>query len=118
MNTSENSCQLPLSGQKCVACEGGIPKLSTSEIDGHLSELDHGWRVVDGHHLYRSYTFEDFKTALRFTNQVGTMAEAEGHHPDILLGWGKVEITLWTHAVDGLTLNDFILASKVSTILD
>jgi 4a-hydroxytetrahydrobiopterin dehydratase len=64
----------------------------------------------------RAYKFPDFKSALAFVNQVGDLAEAQGHHPDILLGWGKVEITLWTHAVDGLTESDFILAAKIDQL--
>jgi 4a-hydroxytetrahydrobiopterin dehydratase len=65
----------------------------------------------------RAFKFPDFKSALAFVNRVGGVAEEQGHHPDILLGWGKVEITLWTHAVDGLTESDFILAAKIDQLL-
>src|ERR1019366_7112064 len=64
----------------------------------------------------RAFKFPDFKSALAFVNRVGGVAEEQGHHPDILLGWGKVEITLWTHAVDGLTESDFILAAKIDQL--
>jgi len=74
------------------------------------------WNVVNQHHLVRSYKFPDFKSALAFVNRVGALAEEQGHHPDILLGWGKVEITTWTHAVDGLTESDFILAAKIDQL--
>ena len=77
-----------------------------------LAELGHGWRVVDGHHLEKEYAFPDFATALAFTNRVGAVAEAEGHHPDIHLAWGKVRLTVWTHKIDGLTESDFIFAAK------
>jgi 4a-hydroxytetrahydrobiopterin dehydratase len=88
--------------------------LSFPEIASFMSQLDEGWSVVEGHHLSKRYGFKNFKDALDFTNRVGALAEAEGHHPDITVGWGKAEVALWTHAVDGLTKNDFILAAKIS----
>ncbi|HEX5133458.1 MAG TPA: 4a-hydroxytetrahydrobiopterin dehydratase [Candidatus Krumholzibacteria bacterium] len=75
-------------------------------------KLGGGWKVVDEHHLEKSYEFADFATALAFTNRVGAIAEAEGHHPDIHLAWGRVGLTIWTHKIDGLTESDFILAAK------
>lgn len=77
-----------------------------------LGELGGGWGAVDDHHLEKTYAFGDFKQALDFTNSVGAIAEAEGHHPDIYLAWGKVRITIWTHKIDGLTESDFILAAR------
>jgi len=74
------------------------------------------WTVTNEHHLSRQFRFPDFKQALEFVNQVGEIAEAEGHHPDILLAWGKVEITLWTHTIDGLTESDFIMAAKIDRL--
>jgi 4a-hydroxytetrahydrobiopterin dehydratase len=71
-----------------------------------------GWKVVNEHHITKSFTFPDFKAALAFVNKVGEVAESQGHHPDILLGWGKAEITTWTHKINGLTESDFILAAK------
>jgi len=71
---------------------------------------------VDGHHLVRAFKFPDFKSALAFVDKVGVVAEQQGHHPDIFLAWGKVEITTWTHAVDGLTESDFILAAKIDRL--
>ena len=84
--------------QRCVPCEGGVPALSAEEAAGYLVQLGAGWRIVDGHHLEQEYRFANFLEALGFVNQVGEVAESEGHHPDIQLGWGKVEISLWTHA--------------------
>jgi 4a-hydroxytetrahydrobiopterin dehydratase len=75
------------------------------------------WNVVDEHHLVRLYKFPDFKSALDFVNRVGALAEDQGHHPDIALAWGKAEITIWTHAVNGLTESDFILAAKIDRLL-
>jgi 4a-hydroxytetrahydrobiopterin dehydratase len=115
MNSIQES-NAPLAEQRCAACEGGVESLSADDVDRIAATLEAGWRVVDGHHLLRTFKFKDFKSALAFTNRVGELAEEEGHHPDITLGWGKAEITLYTHAVDGLTQNDFILAAKISRL--
>ena len=74
------------------------------------------WRIVDNHHLEREYAFPDFKTALAFVNEIGVAAEEADHHPDILLGWGKVRLTLWTHTANGLTERDFALADKIERL--
>jgi 4a-hydroxytetrahydrobiopterin dehydratase len=72
--------------------------------------------VVEGHHLLKVYTFPDFRTALDFVNGAGEIAETEGHHPDLILSWGKVEVKIWTHKIDGLTESDFILAAKIEQL--
>jgi 4a-hydroxytetrahydrobiopterin dehydratase len=74
------------------------------------------WKAVNEHHLTRAYSFPDFKQALAFVNRVGEVAEQQGHHPDILLTWGKAEITLWTHKIDGLTPSDFVMAAKIDRL--
>jgi 4a-hydroxytetrahydrobiopterin dehydratase len=74
------------------------------------------WNAVNEHHLARTFTFPDFKQALDFVNRVGALAEEQGHHPDILLAWGKAEITLWTHKINGLTESDFIMAAKINQV--
>ncbi|MGA9530156.1 MAG: 4a-hydroxytetrahydrobiopterin dehydratase [Terriglobales bacterium] len=101
-----------------VPCRGGVPALKGDELAAIHRQLPQSalWKVVNEHHIVRSYSFPDFKSALDFVNKVGVLAEEQGHHPDILLGWGKVEITLWTHKVDGLTESDFILAAKIDRI--
>jgi 4a-hydroxytetrahydrobiopterin dehydratase len=71
------------------------------------------WHVISNHHIEREFRFPDFKTALNFTNKIGAIAEEQGHHPDIYLGWGKVDVKIWTHKIDGLTESDFILAAKI-----
>lgn len=84
-----------------------------------LHDLSHqlpNWKVMNEHHIVRMFTFPDFKRALAFVDRVGSLAEEQGHHPDILLTWGKAEITLWTHAVNGLTESDFILAAKIDAL--
>jgi 4a-hydroxytetrahydrobiopterin dehydratase len=105
-----------LTSKQCIPCSGGVPPLAAPEREKLLAELGHGWRVVDGHHLEKEYAFPDFKSALAFTNRVGDLAEAEGHHPDIHLAWGKVRIVIFTHKIDGLTESDFILAAKAERL--
>lgn len=87
-----------------------------AELHKQLPEWAH-WQVVNEHHITRKFTFSNFKQALDFVNRVGALAEQQGHHPDILLTWGKAEITLWTHKVDGLTESDFIMAAKIDRLL-
>ena len=104
-----------LASRNCVPCRGGMPPLKGEEISKLSSELQ-GWQVVNEHHLKKSYKFTDFREALAFVDQVGHLAESEGHHPDISFGWGWAEITLWTHKIDGLSESDFILAAKVDRL--
>ena len=104
-----------LADQKCVPCRGSVPRLHGNELDRFHAQVPN-WTVVNGHHIQREFRFEDFKQALEFVNRVGELAESEGHHPDILLAWGKAEITLWTHKIDGLTESDFILAAKIDRV--
>jgi 4a-hydroxytetrahydrobiopterin dehydratase len=107
-----------LAAKQCVPCKGGTPPLAGKELEELLAQLGpNGWRVVDGHHLEKSYKFPDFVQALAFVNRVGAVAEEQGHHPDIALGWGKVTITTWTHKIDGLTESDFVLAAKADAAL-
>jgi len=104
-----------LADKTCVPCKGGVPPLKGAELHSFSHQLPN-WNVVNEQHLTRTYTFPDFKDALEFVNRVGAVAEEQGHHPDILLTWGKVEITLWTHKVDGLTESDFIMAAKIDQL--
>ena len=101
-----------LASKNCVPCRGGTPALKGIELDHLLKDVP-DWQIVNDHHITRTFTFPDFKQALAFTNKVGAIAEDQGHHPDILLAWGRVEVTIWTHAAKGLTESDFILAAKV-----
>ena len=75
-----------------------------------------GWRVNEEHHISKTFTFPDFRQALGFVNRAGEVAEEQGHHPDIYLSWGRVEIKLWTHKIDGLTESDFIMAAKIDEL--
>ena len=105
-----------LAQEQCQSCEEATGKLEAPEIAGLQGQLHPAWQVRDGHHLERAFQFKDFRQALNFTNRVGELAETQGHHPDILLGWGKVAVTLWTHSVGGLTRADFVLAAKIDQI--
>ncbi|MDH3290082.1 MAG: 4a-hydroxytetrahydrobiopterin dehydratase [Gemmatimonadota bacterium] len=101
-----------LAAQQCVPCRGGVPPLTGKQIRTLLAKLGGEWSVLDEHHLTKTYSFDDFAQALDFTNRVGAIAEEQGHHPDILLSWGKVGLQIWTHKIDGLTESDFVLAAK------
>lgn len=107
-----------LADKTCIPCRGGTPSLKGHDLASIHQQLSDPsrWRIVTEHHIVRAYKFPDFKSALAFVNKIGEVAESQGHHPDILLGWGKVEITIWTHAVDGLTESDFILAAKIDQL--
>jgi 4a-hydroxytetrahydrobiopterin dehydratase len=104
-----------LSSRKCVPCHGGVPRLHGEEIKSYLKSLK-GWEVIDEHHLKKLFTFQDFKKALELVNLIGEIAEEEGHHPDICFGWGRAEITIYTHAINGLSESDFILAAKIDKV--
>lgn len=99
----------------CVPCEGGYP-LADKDIR-ELEKQIEGWSVVEDHHLEKEFSFDDFRQALDFVTKVGEIAETEGHHPDIFLTYGKVKISLMTHALDGLSENDFILAAKIDGLV-
>jgi 4a-hydroxytetrahydrobiopterin dehydratase len=102
-----------LASKECIPCKGGVPPLKGDAIARLLDQLGEGWDVVDEHHLEKVYTFKDFREALDFTNRVGDIAESQGHHPEIHLGWGRVKLEVWTHKIDGLTESDFVFAAKV-----
>jgi 4a-hydroxytetrahydrobiopterin dehydratase len=104
-----------LASKHCVPCRGGVAAFKGQELRDLANQLP-GWRIINEHHLTREYAFPDFKTALEFVNRAGEVAEREGHHPNIAFTWGKVEITIYTHKVDGLTESDFILAAKLEQL--
>jgi len=106
-----------LAEEACEACTGSTPVVSGAERDALLAELHADWRISDdGATMARSFRFGDFAEAFAFATRVAFVAEAEEHHPDLLVGWGRCEVRLTTHAVKGLTRNDFIVAAKVDQI--
>jgi 4a-hydroxytetrahydrobiopterin dehydratase len=105
-----------LATMRCVPCEGGIPPLGNVQACALLPRLSPGWQVVEGHHLYRELSFATHRAAVAFVNRASQVAEEQGHHPALLLTWGRVDITIWTHAIDGLSTNDFILAARLDQV--
>lgn len=105
-----------LTHKVCVPCQGGIPALRIDEANLFLEKTP-GWSLIENAmKLHRSFKFDNFVLALAFVNKVGTLAEEEGHHPDLEFGWGYVNITVYTHKINGLHENDFILAAKINAI--
>lgn len=104
-----------LASRQCVPCRGGVPPMKGAEINEFANQLS-SWEVVDEHHLKKTYKFTNFRDTLNFVIRVGELAEEQGHHPDICFGWGKAEITIWTHKIDGLTESDFVLAAKIDQL--
>lgn len=105
-----------LSEKKCVPCEGNVPPL-TPEAAAELNKQLNGWMVVDEAHLLtKHFTFKDFKQTMEFVNKIAVVAEAEGHHPDLTVTYGGVTVELMTHAIGGLSENDFILAAKIDAL--
>ncbi len=113
MTHGEPACDL--SKRTCVPCRGGVPALRGAQITPLHKQLT-GWDVIDESRLAKSYSFPDFVTALAFVNRIGDLAEQQGHHPDICLAWGRVDITIWTHKINGLTESDFVLAAKIDEL--
>ena len=107
-----------LTKRQCDACRAGAPIATEEEIKTYLPQIP-DWEIVEEEgikRLTRTYFFHDFKAALAFTNKLGQVAEAEGHHPAILTEWGKVNVRWWTHKIRGLHRNDFIMAAKSEKI--
>ncbi|MEO6462883.1 MAG: 4a-hydroxytetrahydrobiopterin dehydratase [Candidatus Eisenbacteria bacterium] len=107
-----------LAGERCVACHAGAPRLDDTGALALLAELP-AWsiEVVDGvPRLSRAFAFADFKSALAFADRIGAEAEAEGHHPELRVAWGKVTVGWWTHAIGGLHRNDFVMAARTSLL--
>ncbi len=105
-----------LADRQCVPCTKGAEPLKGEGIRRLSKELGPEWHVVEEHHLEREFRFDDFRQALDFVNEVGELAEEQGHHPDIFLSYGKVKIQLWTHKINGLHENDFIVAAKIDAL--
>ncbi|ARN84466.1 4a-hydroxytetrahydrobiopterin dehydratase [Candidatus Nucleicultrix amoebiphila] len=105
-----------LGQEKCQVCEGYINPLGLDDIKHYMTEIDSEWQVNEKGHLVRQYKFKNFKEALDFANKIGKLAEEEGHHPNLIVGWGRCTIELWSHNIKGLSKNDFILSSKIDAL--
>ena len=105
---------MDLTQKKCKPCEGSMPPLAEEKANELLNQIP-GWEIKDGH-VFRQFKFKNFRESISFVNKVAEIAEQEGHHPDIIINYNKVAIELWTHAVNGLSENDFILSAKINAI--
>ena len=107
--------------KKCVPCEGGVHPFDISEIHKYQKKID-GWDVAKNkdknYMLEKRFEFKNFLESQKFVNEVGKISEEEGHHPDIIFGWGYAQINITTHAIEGLSENDFILAAKIDNIVN
>jgi 4a-hydroxytetrahydrobiopterin dehydratase len=111
---------MSLAEARCVPCRGGEPPLAREEIEALRREVP-AWNVVERDgilRLERTFAFPDFAAALRFTNQVGELAEREGHHPALVTEWGRVTVSWWTHKIRGLHRNDFVMAAKTDRLYE
>lgn len=107
---------MSLVAKRCVPCEGGVPKLDGDAVNILLSQID-GWSVLNDK-LRRTLEFDDFLAAMKFVNEMAELAESEAHHPDFCVHYNQVDITVWTHAIGGLSENDFILAAKIDELTE
>lgn len=105
-----------LVNKTCIPCQAGTPPLTAAETDRLLLKLGSQWMLNEKGHLHKEYKFKDFLTAMAFANKIATLAEQQGHHPDLSIAWGKCGIEIWTHKINGLSESDFILAAKIDSI--
>ena len=107
--------------KKCVPCEGGVTPFDISEIHKYQKKVD-GWSVIKNEKnvffLEKKFNFKNFLDSQKFVNSIGKISEDEGHHPDIIFGWGYAKINITTHAIEGLSENDFILAAKIDKLIN
>ncbi len=101
-----------LADRQCVPCRGGVPSLRGAELRAFSDQLP-DWTAIEEHHIAKTFLFPDFRQALAFGNQVGELAEEQGHHPDLTLSWGKVDVVIFTHKIRGLSESDFVLGAKI-----
>ena len=105
-----------LRAQACEACTAETPLLSRAQIEQLTAQVSPAWRVVEGRQLQRRHRFDDFASAFALAARIAAVAEEEGHHPEMTVGWGHLDVAITTHAVGGLTNNDFILAAKIDSL--
>jgi 4a-hydroxytetrahydrobiopterin dehydratase len=106
-----------LARRQCVPCKAGIPPLAPDRVESLRRQISRDWKLIDGHHLEREFRVKDFRQALALANRFGEIAEGQNHHPDLLVSWGKLRLTLYTHAINGLHENDFILAARIDALV-
>lgn len=102
-----------LTEKKCVPCEGGVPPFDKSKIEEYVKFLPEGWGIVDDKMLRKEFKFKGFPDTIAFVNKIALIAQAEGHHPDLQVHYSKLVVDFSTHAIGGLSENDFIMAAKI-----
>ena len=107
---------LELAQKQCAPCHGGTPPLKGDSLQTLFRKLENDWKIIDEHHLQKDYAFDSYKEAVRFTNLIANLAESEGHHPELLLSFINVRVSIWTHKIDGMVESDFIFAAKSDQI--
>lgn len=107
---------MKLANKKCIPCEGGILALGKAEITNYMKLINKDWDLIDGKRISKNFAFVNYRHTIDFVNKVADLAEEEGHHPVMHINYGKIQIELWTHAINGLSENDFILAAKIDNI--
>lgn len=110
------STNCDLADMTCQPCRGGMLPMSRDAAKRMLTRLDAAWALNEAGHLVRNFAFKDFMEALGFANALGAIAEAQGHHPDLLVAWGRCGVEIWTHKIQGLAEADFILAAKADRV--
>ncbi|HXH19692.1 MAG TPA: 4a-hydroxytetrahydrobiopterin dehydratase [Chitinophagales bacterium] len=109
---------MELTQKKCIPCEKGTTPFNETEIKAYARKLRAKWDVEDGKKIKRKFKFTDFRETIAFVNRIAEVAEEERHHPDLFITWNILEVTLWTHAIGGLSENDFILAAKIDELYE
>lgn len=104
-----------LKEKKCIPCEGGIPALKPLEVKRFLEQLS-GWQLMSRKKITKEFQFVNFRHNMDFVNKIAQLAEEEGHHPDLIISYAKLRVEIFTHAIDGLSENDFILAAKIDQL--
>jgi 4a-hydroxytetrahydrobiopterin dehydratase len=107
---------MELKEKSCVPCEGGVDPLLKSEVSDYLGKLEEGWKTPDFKVIRKNYPFKNFKEGMKFVNRIAEIAEQENHHPDVCIHYSNVDVELSTHAIGGLSENDFILAAKIDDL--
>jgi 4a-hydroxytetrahydrobiopterin dehydratase len=108
--------KVPLAQRHCQPCKGNVPPMKGADLAHYRNQLGEGWNVIGEHHLEKEFKVQDWREAVALTDRIADLADQEDHHPDILLQWGKVKVTLWTHKINGLSENDFILAARIDRV--
>lgn len=105
-----------LDQKKCVPCEGGVERMKPEEIPAYMDQLQPGWDVIDHMKIKKAYSFNTYMEGIRFVDKLAGISEEEGHHPVVHIYYGRVEVEFWTHAILGLSENDFIMAAKTDRL--